>query len=104
MLKLFALLAVLSGLAVAGIIPAEDALFTRDTTQHHKRATCNVVSAGTSSKDDTPAIIAALKSCGNGSIIRLAAGKTFMIRTMLDFTGCNNCELQIEGILKGAKG
>ncbi|KAL2206865.1 pectin lyase-like protein, partial [Sarocladium strictum] len=41
--------------------------------------------------------------CGSRESPRIgAAGKTFMVRTMLDFTGCTNCELQIEGILKAS--
>ncbi|KAL0059800.1 hypothetical protein AAF712_013441 [Marasmius tenuissimus] len=65
-----------------------------------KRATCTVASAGSASTDDVPAIEAAIKSCGNGGIILIPAGKTFMIRSTLDFTGCTNCEVQIEGTLK----
>ncbi|KAF9265082.1 glycoside hydrolase family 28 protein [Marasmius fiardii PR-910] len=65
-----------------------------------KRATCTVASAGNAGIDDVPAIEAAIKSCGNGGIIVISAGNTYQIRSTLDFTGCNGCEMQIEGILK----
>ncbi|ESK92759.1 extracellular exo-polygalacturonase [Moniliophthora roreri MCA 2997] len=65
-----------------------------------KRATCTVSSAGTAGTDDVPAIENAIKSCGNGGIVVLSAGKTYMIRSTLDFTGCSGCEVQIEGTLK----
>ncbi|KAL0059798.1 hypothetical protein AAF712_013439 [Marasmius tenuissimus] len=65
-----------------------------------RRATCTVDSAGSDSIDDVPAIEAAMKSCGNGGIILLPAGKTFLIQSTWDFTGCTNCEVQIEGTLK----
>ncbi|KAH0582776.1 hypothetical protein H2248_010687 [Termitomyces sp. 'cryptogamus'] len=65
-----------------------------------KRATCTVASAQSVSVDDVPAIEAAIKSCGNGGVIIIPAGYTYQIRTTLDFTGCVNCEVQIEGTLK----
>ncbi|KAJ7262946.1 glycoside hydrolase family 28 protein [Mycena rebaudengoi] len=64
------------------------------------RATCTPTSAGNAGVDDVPAIEAAFKSCGNGGIIVIPAGKTYAIRSTLDFTGCVNCDFQIEGILK----
>lgn len=65
-----------------------------------KRATCTVTSAQSVSVDDVPAIQAAIKSCGDGGVIVIPAGYTYQIRTTLDFTGCINCEVQIEGTLK----
>lgn len=65
-----------------------------------KRATCTPASAGNSGTDDVPAIEAAFKSCGNGGIIIIPAGKTYAIRSTVDFTGCVNCDFQIEGTLK----
>jgi galacturan 1,4-alpha-galacturonidase len=52
------------------------------------RATCTPASAGNAGVDDVPAIEAAFKSCGNGGIIVIPAGKTYAIRSTLDFTGC----------------
>ncbi|GLB41868.1 putative glycoside hydrolase family 28 protein [Lyophyllum shimeji] len=74
--------------------------FLVGATPLEKRATCTVASAGNAGVDDVPAIEAAIKSCGNGGIIVLSAGKTYMIRSTLDFTGCVGCEVQIEGTLK----
>ncbi|KAJ7082863.1 extracellular exo-polygalacturonase [Mycena belliarum] len=73
---------------------------TPTTSNPTRRATCTPISAGSSGIDDVPAIEAAFKSCGNGGIIVIPAGKTYAIRSTLDFTGCVNCDFQIEGTLK----
>jgi galacturan 1,4-alpha-galacturonidase len=65
-----------------------------------KRATCTVASAGDLAKDDVPNITNALQQCGSGGIIVFSAGKTYSIRSVLEFTSCSNCEVQIEGTLK----
>jgi galacturan 1,4-alpha-galacturonidase len=65
-----------------------------------KRDTCTPSSAGNSSIDDVPAISRALLACGNGGIIIIPPGKTFMIRSPLDFGDCKSCEFQIEETLK----
>lgn len=65
-----------------------------------KRDTCTPSSASNSSIDDVPAIRKALLACGNGGIIIIPSGKTFMIRSPLDFSDCRGCEFQIEGTLK----
>ncbi|KAJ6553581.1 glycoside hydrolase family 28 protein [Mycena vulgaris] len=65
-----------------------------------KRATCTPASAANAGVDDVPAIEAAFKTCGNGGIILIPAGTQFAIRSTLDFTGCANCDFQIEGTLK----
>ncbi|KAG6813861.1 hypothetical protein H0H92_006268 [Tricholoma furcatifolium] len=65
-----------------------------------KRSTCTVTSAQDASVDDVPAIEAAIQSCGDGGVIVIPAGYTYQIRSTLDFTGCSNCEVQIEGTLK----
>jgi galacturan 1,4-alpha-galacturonidase len=67
-----------------------------------KRATCTPATLGNSQLDDTPAIKAAITSCGKGGIILIPAGKTYSLRTMLDLTGCVNCDFQLEGILKAS--
>jgi len=67
-----------------------------------KRATCTPASLGNTSDDDTPAIKAAITSCGNGGIIIIPAGTTYSIRTPLDFAGCVNCDFQLEGTLKAS--
>ncbi|KAJ6585354.1 glycoside hydrolase family 28 protein [Mycena capillaripes] len=65
-----------------------------------KRATCTPASAADAGTDDVPAIQAAFKSCGNGGIIVIPAGKQYAIRSTLSFAGCINCDFQIEGTLK----
>lgn len=88
------------GPLLAILLPLLFNLLLTGGTALEKRATCTVASAGNAGVDDVPAIEAALKSCGNGGIIVLTAGKTYMIRSTLDFTGCVGCEVQIEGTLK----
>ncbi|KAJ7470778.1 glycoside hydrolase family 28 protein [Mycena latifolia] len=73
---------------------------TPTTVDVAKRATCTPASAADAGTDDVPAIEAAIKSCGNGGIIVLPAGKQYAIRSTLDFTGCVNCDVQLEGTLK----
>lgn len=65
-----------------------------------KRATCTPASAGNSGTDDVPAIVAAITSCGNGGVIQIPAGVQYAINSVLDFTGCVGCTLNIEGTLK----
>jgi galacturan 1,4-alpha-galacturonidase len=67
-----------------------------------KRASCTPTSAGDTGTDDVPSIEAAIVSCGNGGTIVIPAGKTYAIRSTLSFTGCSNCDFQIEGILKAS--
>lgn len=67
------------------ILPVFQVLATPQVT---KRATCTPASAGDAGTDDVPAIEAAFKSCGNGGIIVIPVGKTYAIRSTLDFTGC----------------
>ena len=62
--------------------------------------TCTPTSAGSSSVDDVPAISKALLTCGKRGTIIIPAGKTFMVRTPLDFGNCSACDFQIEGTLK----
>lgn len=62
--------------------------------------TCTPSSAGSESVDDVPAISEALATCGNGGTIVIPAGKTFMIRSTLNFGNCSGCDFQIEGTLK----
>lgn len=61
---------------------------TPTVVQHATRATCTPASGGSASIDDVPAIESAFKACGSGGIIVIPAGKTYMLRTTLDFTGC----------------
>ncbi|EPS39666.1 hypothetical protein H072_6548 [Dactylellina haptotyla CBS 200.50] len=65
------------------------------TTQ--RRAVCTPAS-GTA--DDTPAIISAIATCGNGGTIVIPAGTTYYLKQKLNFAGCVNCDFQLEGTLK----
>ncbi|KAF4972367.1 hypothetical protein FSARC_1052 [Fusarium sarcochroum] len=58
-----------------------------DNTQK-RAATCTPKSAGTASKDDVPAIVAAFQECGNGGVIAFPKDVTYMIRSKLSFAGC----------------
>ncbi|KAF2114589.1 glycoside hydrolase family 28 protein [Lophiotrema nucula] len=77
-------------------------LFARYTGAFNRRATCVPASAGNAGTDDVPAIKAAINSCGDGGIIQIPAGKTYMIRSVLEFAGCANCDFQVEGTLKAS--
>lgn len=90
----------LASAALAAAAPS--ALFARSVDGLNKRATCIPASAGNAGTDDVPAIEASIKSCGSGGIIQIPAGKTYMIRSTLDFSGCANCDFQIEGTLKAS--
>ncbi|KAJ7448953.1 glycoside hydrolase family 28 protein [Mycena latifolia] len=73
---------------------------TPTTVELAKRATCTPASAGNAATDDVPAIAAAFQTCGNGGIIVIPAGKVYTLRSVLTFSGCVNCDFQIEGTLK----
>ncbi|KFY04389.1 hypothetical protein V491_09366 [Pseudogymnoascus sp. VKM F-3775] len=100
MVRLTSALGVLLALNGAIASPAGDT--TPDRVSLAKRATCTPASLGDTQQDDTPAITAAIASCGNGGTIVIPAGKTYSLRTMLDFTGCVNCDFQLEGTLKSS--
>lgn len=69
---------------------------------HGKREVCTPKSFGDLSKDDTPAIMEAIASCGNGGTTVIPQGTTYSLRTMLDFKNCKNCDFQIEGTIKSS--
>lgn len=101
MLTIFATIAFISTLCVRGLaLPADH--IAPDRVALAKRATCTPASLGDDQKDDTPAIQSAITSCGNGGIIVLPAETTYSLRSMLTFSGCNNCDFQIEGTLKAS--
>ncbi|KAF9880836.1 extracellular exo-polygalacturonase [Colletotrichum karsti] len=91
---------ILSCAAGAVAINASPSFHGRDTGVLAQRAFCTPTSAGSASKDDAPSIIDAIKKCGNGGTIVIPKGTTYMIGSVLDFTGCNNCDFQLEGTLK----
>lgn len=96
----FGVIVVSNLLAGAFAAPAENAIPHRVALA--KRATCTPASLGSTQLDDTPAIASAIASCGNGGIILLPAGVTYSLRSMLLFTGCVNCDFQLEGTLKAS--
>ena len=81
-------------------IPTEHAI--PDRVVLAKRAICTPASLRDDQKDDTPAIQSAIKSCGNGGTIVLPAGTTYSLRSMLTFSGCTNCDFQLEGTIKAS--
>ncbi|ORY58835.1 glycoside hydrolase family 28 protein [Pseudomassariella vexata] len=58
-------------------------------------ATCTPASG---TNDDAPAIAAAFSSCFSGTIV-IPAGKTYNIGSVLSWTGCAGCTLQLDGTL-----
>jgi hypothetical protein len=67
-----------------------------------RRAPCTPPARGNSSLDDTPAIHAAIASCGEGGTIVIPQGSTYHLRTTLEFTGCEDCVMQLDGTLKAS--
>lgn len=67
-----------------------------------KRAVCTPSSGASASIDDVPSIRQAITTCGNGGTIVLPADKTYILKSQLDFTGCINCDFQIEGRIKAS--
>ncbi|KAF3218881.1 hypothetical protein TWF191_008086 [Orbilia oligospora] len=64
-----------------------------------RRAVCTPAS-GASSGNDSPAITSAFTTCGNGGTIVIPEGVTYYLKDSINFTGCANCDFQIEGTLK----
>lgn len=54
---------------------------------------------GYESVDDSPAINAAIKSCGNGGTIILPQNNNYSLFSQLDFQDCRHCDFQLEGHL-----
>lgn len=99
--RLFLLAHALTSVLLVNAAPS-NTLVERTPVQLGKRATCTPATAGSASTDDVPAIQAAIASCGNGGVIKIPAGKTYMLRSTLSFAGCTNCDFQIEGTLKAS--
>ncbi len=76
-----------------------NAIFAQAATLK-SQGTCTPTSAGSSSVDDVPAISKALSTCVDGGTIIIPAGKTFAIRSPLNFSNCHACNFQIDGTLK----
>ncbi|KAF2763413.1 glycoside hydrolase family 28 protein [Pseudovirgaria hyperparasitica] len=87
-------------LLVTPYTTAAPSTVNRSPSRLQQRAVCTPTSAGSASKDDVPAIQAAIASCGNGGTIVIPAGKTYQIRSMLSLAGCVGCDFQLEGTLK----
>ncbi|THZ08150.1 pectin lyase-like protein [Aureobasidium pullulans] len=67
-----------------------------------KGPVCTPTAGGAATKDDTPAIYAAIQKCGNGGTIVIPAGKTYYLNTVLEFDGCKSCVFQLDGTLKAS--
>ena len=64
-----------------------------------KQTTCTVLANGYESIDDSPAINAAITSCGNGGTIILPPDNNYSLSSQLNFQACKNCDFQLEGQL-----
>jgi galacturan 1,4-alpha-galacturonidase len=67
-----------------------------------KGPVCTPITGNSVSKDDTPAIYAAIQKCGNGGTIVIPAGKIYYLNTVLNFDGCKSCVFQLDGTLKAS--
>src|SRR5690348_17214127 len=64
-----------------------------------KREPCIVQAGGFEALDDSPVINAAIKRCGDGGTIILPADQAYSILSPISFSGCNACDVQLEGRL-----
>jgi galacturan 1,4-alpha-galacturonidase len=71
-------------------------------TTNSARAICTPAAGGSASIDDAPAIASAIASCGNGGTIVIPEGSTYHLNSVLSFAGCEDCDFQVEGLLKFA--
>lgn len=99
---LFSLTLVLISTFAIGAFAAPADYVIPDRVPLPKRATCTPATLNNDQLDDTPAILAAITSCGNGGTIIIPAGATYSLRSMLLFTGCKGCDFQLEGTLKAS--
>ncbi|KAF2739816.1 pectin lyase-like protein [Polyplosphaeria fusca] len=60
--------------------------------------TITVQSKGYEVYDDAPAINSAIRNCRSGTIL-LPEGQNFSIRSVVDFSPCLGCDIQLEGTL-----
>lgn len=67
---------------------------------HARSSICTPTAGGSESTDDVPAITSAIQSCGDGGTIVIPSGSTYYLNSVLDFSGCSECDFQIEGLLK----
>lgn len=72
------------------------------TTVVSDATACTPTAGGDASTDDTPAIASAIASCGSGGTIVIPAGTTYYLNTVLEFTGCEGCTVNIEGTLQAS--
>ncbi|KAF2737199.1 pectin lyase-like protein [Polyplosphaeria fusca] len=75
-------------------------LAVASATGIRKRDICIVDSLDDASKDDVPAINAALKECGDTGRVLFPLGKTYNIRSPIDLSPCRACDFQIDGVLR----
>ncbi|KAF3179003.1 hypothetical protein TWF751_001012 [Orbilia oligospora] len=89
----------LIGLALCALTSAAPSPIDIVPDRVARRAVCTPAS-GASSGNDSPAITSAFTTCGNGGTIVIPEGVTYYLKDSVNFTGCANCDFQIEGTLK----
>lgn len=79
-------------LLLAGLFLAQP--LTANPTQK----TCIVPASGSSSIDDTPAVLDAFQTCGHGGKI-IFSNTTYHINSIMNTTGLRDCEIDLRGTL-----
>jgi galacturan 1,4-alpha-galacturonidase len=59
-----------------------------------------VVETSRNETDSGPALHDCLSLCGDGGVIRFLYGSTYTLGSTWNFTGCNGCEVQVEGTIR----
>ncbi|OJJ47727.1 hypothetical protein ASPZODRAFT_63155 [Penicilliopsis zonata CBS 506.65] len=72
----------------------------RSILRQQSQSSCTPSAGGSESTDDTPAIAAAIASCGDGGTIVIPEGTTYYLNSYLSFAGCADCIFQLEGLLQ----
>ncbi|KAG9077996.1 hypothetical protein FRC06_008597, partial [Ceratobasidium sp. 370] len=86
---------------LAPLVGAVLALASSDLAKTHAAPpTCIVPSNGNVNKSDTPAIISAFKTCGNGGRIVFSENKTYALNDLTIMTPCVGCHIELEGTLR----
>ena len=65
---------------------------------------CSPAAGGNETADDSPTINNAIRECGQNGTIILSSPQGYFLRTPIDLSPCNHCDVQIESLLKVGPG
>lgn len=96
-LGLIVVLSTVAGALSLSSGPVETSLSTRGLDNPGRKVCC-VPASGTNTTDDAPAIIEAFKECGHGGKV-LFQNTTYYVNTVINISGLNDCEIDLQGTL-----